>query len=263
MLAFILRTGVSGNGYRSAREESRLVAVTTTPEAEKFYTDAIQCLVASGVPFMIGGAYAMREYADIFRDTKDLDVFCKPSDYPALLEALSGRGYRTEVVDASWLAKAFQGEYYVDLIFNSGNGVAPVDDTWFQHAREVELLGQSVKLIPAEEELWQKCLVLSRERTDIADVCHIIRKMGPELDWERLLGRMEPYWEVLLAHLVLFRFIYPSERDRVPAQVMEELLKREQALLGTPTPQDRISRGPLLSRSDYSIDINDWGYKPH
>lgn len=240
-----------------------MTVTETSPQAERFYAEAMECLLESGAPFMIGGAYAMREYADIFRDTKDLDIFCKHSDYPRLLEALAAQGYETEVTDANWLAKARAGDHFVDLIFNSGNGVAPVDDTWFENGHEVELLGHRVKLIPPEEELWQKCLVMSRIRTDISDVSHIIRKMGNKLDWDRVLRRMEPYWEVLLAHLTLFRFIYPSERDNVPPWVMEELLSRQQQLLGTPTPQDRICRGGLLSRYDYRCDYEEWGYKQH
>jgi hypothetical protein len=27
---------------------------------------------------------------------------------------------------------------------------------------------------------------------------------------------MEQYWEVLLIHILNFRFIYPSERDKIP-----------------------------------------------
>ena len=34
---------------------------------------------------------------------------------------------------------------------------------------------------------------------------------------------MEPHWEVLLTHLLNFRFVYPTERDLVPRWLMEEL----------------------------------------
>lgn len=47
-------------------------------ESETFFTAALGALRRGNVPFMIGGAYAMRAYAGIFRDTKDLDVFCCP-----------------------------------------------------------------------------------------------------------------------------------------------------------------------------------------
>ena len=229
--------------------------------AEQFYEEALQCLLDSGIPFMVGGAYAMRRYADIYRDTKDLDVFCKAGDYPRLLEALGQAGYIMESTDARWLAKAFNGDHYVDIIFNSANGRCPIDDTWFEHATEAELLGKTVKLIPAEEMIWTKTCVQDRNRYDGADIYHVFRKSGKELDWQRLLQRMEPFWEVLLAHLLQFRFVYPSERDVVPVWLMEELLSRVSGQLHIPTPQERVCRGSLLSRSQYVIDTEEWGYR--
>jgi hypothetical protein len=231
-------------------------------EAEAFYVSALERLNESGVPFMIGGAYAMRQYADIYRDTKDLDVFCKAGDYPRLLDALQAAGYATEITDANWLAKAFHDSYFIDLIFNAGNGLCSVDDTWFEHAPTVSLLGVEVKLIPAEEEIWTKLYIRDRHRYDGADICHIIRKQGPELDWQRLLMRMETHWELLLGQILEFRFVYPSERDAVPRWLMEELISRAHAQLDMPTPKDRICRGNLLSRSDYEIDEREWGYRP-
>jgi hypothetical protein len=65
---------------------------------------------------------------------------------------------------------------------------------------------------------------------------------------------------VLLAHITMFRFVYPSERDTIPRWLMEELLARVQDQLSLPTPQDRICRGPLLSRTQYEEDTNEWGY---
>lgn len=230
-------------------------------QAEEFYVEALHRLAEANVPYMVGGAYSMREYADIYRDTKDLDVFCKAGDYPRLLQSLTDAGYQAEITDETWLAKAFKGEHYVDIIFNSANELCPVDDTWLENAPTVKLLGCEVKLIPAEEVLWSKMYVHDRHRFDGADVHHIIRKQGPRLDWKRLLLRMEPHWELLLAHLLTFRFVYPSDRDVVPEWLMKELLSRAEQQLPLPTPKDRVCRGPLLSRTQYKIDVEEWGYK--
>lgn len=236
---------------------------TTTPtsHAENFYVSVMERLVGSGVPFMVGGAYAMREYAGIFRQTKDLDVFCKIGDYPGMLHVLDKAGWRTEVTDPLWLAKAFYGDYFVDIIFNSGNGLCPVDDSWLEHAPRVNVLGCMVKVVPPEEMIWCKAFVQERERFDGADVIHIIREHGRTLDWRRLLGRMDPYWEVLLGHILSFRFVYPGERDTVPKWLMDELLSRVDRQLATPPPRGKICRGPLLSRTQYQIDIDEWGYQ--
>ncbi len=97
---------------------------------------AIGLLLDAGVPFVVGGAYAYATYTGIYRDTKDLDLFPRKRDAGRALEVLELDGWRTERTDEVWLYKAFKGEYFVDFIFSSGNGVAVVDDEWFEHAQD-------------------------------------------------------------------------------------------------------------------------------
>ena len=98
----------------------------------------------------------------------------------------------------------------LDLIFRAGNGLCEVDDSWFERARDDELLGVPVKLCAPEEMIWMKAYIMERERFDGADIAHLILMKNQEINWERLLCSMEQYWEVLLIHLLNFRFIYPS-----------------------------------------------------
>jgi hypothetical protein len=230
--------------------------------AERFYVAALKLLGKTGVPFMLGGAFSLQEYADISRDTKDLDIFCKAGDSHLLLAALSDAGYTTEITDPNWLAKAFDGDHFIDLIFNSHNGLCAVDDTWLEHARDSTVLGLKVKLVPPEEVLWTKMYVSARHRYDGADVNHIIRKMGSELDWARLLRRFEVHWEILLSALCAFQFVYPAERDHVPAWVMDELLERMRRSRDLPPSEDRLCRGQYLDPYSYQIDLKSWGYRP-
>jgi hypothetical protein len=58
--------------------------------------------------------------------------------------------------------------------------------------------------------------------------------------------------------LILFRFIYPGETDAVPDRVRHELLQRA-AGDGAPALAD-LCRGTLLSRYQYVVDIENWGY---
>jgi hypothetical protein len=229
--------------------------------AQDFFARALEHIVKSSVPFMIGGAYAVREYTGIVRDTKDLDVFCTVDDYPRLLQVLAEAGYRTEITFPYWLAKAFQSDLFVDVIFNAPNAVCPVDAGCLAHAPRAQVLGYPVKLVPPEELIWCKSFVQERERFDGADVVHIIRKQGPMLDWQRVLARMDEYWEVLFAHLLTFRFVYPAERDTVPAWLMRELVARVEQQLAAPAPPEPLCRGLLISERQYQIDITTWGYQ--
>jgi hypothetical protein len=105
----------------------------TPPEKAELYRTALEMLNRSGVPYMVGGTYAFHYYAGIARATKDFDIFVRPRDRQRVLEVLMRVGFKTEVAFSHWLAKAFIGDRFIDVIFNSGNGVAEVDDEWFAH----------------------------------------------------------------------------------------------------------------------------------
>jgi len=222
--------------------------------------DALRALAASGVPFLVAGAYAFFEYTGIFRDTKDLDVFLRERDLEGAFRVLEDAGFRTELLDPGWIGKAYRGEYFVDLIFSSGNGVAVVDDLWFEHARPARVMGVDILLAPPEEIIWSKAFVLERERYDGADVNHLLRARAEELDWDRLLFRFDRYWEVLLSHLLLFRFAYPGERSKVPDRVLQTLLPRVEDELGADHPR-ALCRGILMSRVQYRHDLDQLGYE--
>jgi hypothetical protein len=222
--------------------------------------DALRALNAAGVQFLVAGAYAFFAYTGIFRDTKDLDVFLREDDLDKAFHALERAGFRTELLDPSWIGKAYRGEWYVDLIFSSGNGVAVVDELWFENARPGSVMGVDVLLAPPEEIIWSKAFVLERERYDGADVNHLVRAFGEELDWDRVLFRFDRYWEVLLSHLLLFRFTYPGERSKVPDRVLEGLFARAGEELGTDHPRP-LCRGNLISRVQYRHDLDQLGYE--
>jgi len=192
-------------------------SIDVSPRTAAFYDAVITALEEERLPFMLGGAFAFEVYTDIGGQTKDLDLFLHPRDLDAAMAALAKRGYETEMKARHWLGKVKSERDFVDIIFGSGNGLAPVDDAWFEHALPAEVLGHEVRLIPVEEMLWSKSFIMERERYDGNDVAHVLLRRGAQLDWPRVLRRFGPYWQVLLAHLVLFGFIYPGEREQVPA----------------------------------------------
>lgn len=242
----------------SFASESQLL---TTPDKAELYRQALETLNRSGVPYLVGGTYAFHYYAGIARTTKDFDIFVRPQDRQRVLDVLMRLGFKTEVAFSHWLAKAFSGDRFIDIIYNSGNGIVEVDDEWFAHAVDEEVLGVPVKLCPAEEMIWSKSLIMERERYDGADVAHLFRHCSGLLNWDRLLRRFGANWRVLLSHLVLFGFIYPGERALIPAGVMRELINRLVAELEVPTRDSKVCQGTLLSRAQYLVDVDEWGYE--
>jgi hypothetical protein len=222
---------------------------------------ALEALTERRVPYLIGGAYALQAQLGVMlRAVKDLDLFVRPCDVPRALEVLRHAGYETELTFPHWLGKAFAGDAFIDVIFSSGNGIVTVDDAWFAYAPAAQMLGVPVLLCPPEEGLWARAFVMERERFDGADVAHVLRCCAESLDWTRLLERFGAHWRVLYAHLVLFGFIYPSERKRLPAWVMDLLAGRMAADGAAPAPAERVCQGTLLSRAQFLVDVGRWGY---
>jgi len=227
--------------------------------AATFYQDALRRMDRLGIPFLVGGAVAFSHYSKVPRDTKDIDIFVKRSDCPRVLEAFATAGYRTETPFPHWLAKVWQDDHFIDVIFGSGNGIARVDDLWFEHAAKADVLGVIVPISPPEEMIWSKAFIQERERFDGADVLHLLREMGPSLDWPRLLMRFGDHWRVLLSHLILFGFVYPDKRQIVPEWVMDELLRR--LVASRPNPANDVCYGTLLSREQYLDDVSSLRYR--
>jgi hypothetical protein len=221
---------------------------------------ALESLWARQVPFLIGGRLAVTWYTGIQHPANDLDVMVRPKDCTRALDVIASAGFQTTLPFKHWLGKARRGDYVVDVIFNSGNGVALVDDDWFKHACMGELFGLPLPVCSPVELIWSKAFVMERERFDGADIMHLIRCCGDDLDWRRLIDRFDRHWRVLHSHLVIFGFVYPGARSLIPEWVMTDLTQQLLTESAERPKADHICRGTLLSREQYLVDIDRWGY---
>jgi hypothetical protein len=230
--------------------------------ARSRYGATLRRLNQERIPYLVGGTYALSHYTGIFRPTKDLDLFVREADRDGLLDALERLGWRTRIAFPHWLSKARQGDDAIDVIHGSGNGLASVDHAWFEHARHarLEALGADARLVPPEEMIFSKAFVMEKYRFDGADVAHLLLRQGRELDWARLRRRFGARWRVLFAHLVLFRFVYPDS-DAVPRRLFRDLARRAAQDKGADDESSALCRGVLLSRKQYAVDTQRWGFE--
>ncbi|MDP9877322.1 putative nucleotidyltransferase [Variovorax boronicumulans] len=232
------------------------------PHVADFYRRSLRVLRDAGIPFLVGGAFSLACYTGIRRATKDLDLFILREDFERIAQRMRQRGWRTELTYPHWLAKVYDGDAFIDLIFNSGNGVTPVDARWFHGNCRAEILGVPVLVANVEDCLLSKAFIMERERYDGGDIAHLLLARAERLDWASLLERFGAHWRVLLSHLTLFGYIYPGERHRIPDWVMARLLDRlGDEMHGPPAPaQRRVCAGTLLSRGQYLHDVEQAGY---
>jgi len=230
------------------------------PEEEREkYKRAISALNEGGIPFIVTGAYAIYEYTGIYRETKDLDLFVEPESLIPAMNALKAAGFRARLEQAHWLSKAIIGDHFVDLIFGMGNGLALVDSDWYRYSRPAIFVAHPVRVAPVEELIWHRLFISERHRQDMADIAHLLLCRGDRLDWDRLVAKTGEHWPLLLAQLLIFSYVYPEADGRVPRRVMDRLLERahdddRRSRTGTP-----VTRGTLLSRFSFAIDVNEWG----
>jgi hypothetical protein len=225
-------------------------------EAGEVYGEALDALDRAGIRYLLGGALALNAYTGIWRDTKDLDVFVPEKTVARVLGTLEDAGFETEVTDPLWLAKGWRGDLFADVIHATHNGTGSVDETWFENAKEISVLDRRVFVIPAEEMILSKIFVVAKDRCDADDVLHVIFATRGELDWERMLDKIGDHWELLLAYLHFYSYVYPSHTHYLPGRVMKLLLERykEEA-----APEEARFRGTMLDESTFSVDVEEWG----
>ena len=150
----------------------------------------------------------------------------------------------------------------VDLIYGMGNGVARIDEGWVHFSRPSILAATPVRVAPPEELIWHRLFIGERHRHDMSDIVHLILCVGDTLDWQRLVTRSGENWPLLLAQLVMFNYVYPAYRSNVPEWVMEQLLTRARRIAGQNLEDFDFdyTRGPLISRFSFMIDVREWGF---
>lgn len=232
------------------------------PEAEReVYKRALRVLNEHGIPYVVAGAYAIYEHTGIYRETKDLDVFVEPERTIEAARALREAGFTMRLEQPHWLAKACDGDLFIDLIFGMGNGLALIDAGWYKHSRPAILAATPVRIAPPEELLWHRLFIHERHRHDMGDIVHLIACVGRAMDWSRLLERVAEHWPLLLAQIHIFMYVYPELEGAVPRWVIDTLLERVRDEASRARTGERVTRGALISRFSFNIDVTEWDFR--
>jgi len=114
-----------------------------------FFFQVLGILNRRFVPFLMGGGFAFEFYTHLGRSMKDMDILVRRADLEQVFEVLEQAGFKTELTFSHWLGKVYYEDFFVDIIFSSGNGLCEVDDLWFKHAAPWSSFRLPGKILPA------------------------------------------------------------------------------------------------------------------
>ena len=146
-------------------------------------------LKEAGVPFLLAGGLASWARGGPQTD-HDVDLFVRPEDADAALEALERAGLKAEKPPERWLYKAYDEDgTLIDLIFRPAGG--PVTDEYFDHAEEVEVMGVDMPVASLADVMATKLLALSEQEPDFTSVLEISRMLREQINWDYVRERTQ------------------------------------------------------------------------
>jgi len=198
-----------------------------TDEQWSTYRDAICALRSAGLRFLLGGGFALATYVGRWRNTKDIDLYIMQEDREKAVEALSKAGfddfYAQRAYDRKWIYRSTRDGVIVDIIWAMANQRAQTDEQWFERAPAATVRGEALKIVPMEEFLWCKLYIMQRDHCDWTDVFNLIYAVGPQLDWEHLLARLEEDRPLLKGLLTVYGWLCGEQARELPKWLRNEL----------------------------------------
>jgi hypothetical protein len=184
------------------------------------YSKAMEVVRSAGVPFLLGGGFALAAFTGRWRDTKDIDFYIHPRDRDAAVQALTKAGFDDYFsrlpYDRKWIYRSTQSDCIVDIIWSMANQRAQVDELWFERADKLQLRDQQLLILPPEEFMWCKLYILQRDHCDWTDVFNLLYATGDRLDWPHLISRLDEDTPLLKGLLSVYGWLCPDQVLQLP-----------------------------------------------
>jgi hypothetical protein len=154
-------------------------------------------LKADGVPFALGGGYALWGFGAP-EPTHDVDLVVTERDVPRAVDCLAAAGFEIERPPEDWLFKAWLDGALVDVLHRV-NGVV-VTDSAIADAQELELLGLRLPVLPPTPIMIAKLRSLTEHYCDFTPLIPVVRAVREQLHWDEIREqtRDEPYAEAFV-----------------------------------------------------------------
>ena len=147
---------------------------------------AAGALREGGITFVLGGGIACAAQGGPESD-HDVDLLLRPQDADRALAVLDEAGFRPERPPEGWLYKAWDGDVFVDLIFQTSEG--EVADNVFERATDMEVYAVPMLVLAPEDLLASKLLALDEMTLDYKPILEIARALREQVDWPSVRER--------------------------------------------------------------------------
>jgi Nucleotidyl transferase of unknown function (DUF2204) len=164
-------------------------------------------LKADGVPFALGGGYALW-VAGGPEPSHDVDLVVAETDAELAANSLAAAGLRVERPPEDWLFKAYcdasgstepaEEPAQVDVLHRLGG--IPVEHSLLDTAREYEVLGVRIPVLPPTPIMIAKLRSLSEHYCDFAALLLAVRAVREQLAWTEIREETQdnPFAEAFL-----------------------------------------------------------------
>jgi hypothetical protein len=150
-------------------------------------------LKADGVPFALGGGYALW-VAGGPEPNHDVDLVVAETDIETAANSLAAAGLRIERPPEDWLFKAYSNDEVsvepaeehalVDVLHRLGG--VPVVHSLLDTANEHEVLGVRIPVLPPTPIMIAKLQSLSEHNCDFGALLLVVRAVREQLDWTEI-----------------------------------------------------------------------------
>jgi Nucleotidyl transferase of unknown function (DUF2204) len=170
---------------------------------------AAAALKADGVPFALGGGYALW-VRGAPEPVHDVDLVVAEQDVPAAVNSLAEAGFRIERPPEDWLFKAWWQDSLVDVLHKL-RGIT-VDRDLIDSADEVEVLGVRIPVLPPTPIMIAKLHSLSEHYGDFGAMLPTFRAVREQLDWPHIRAEVSghPFAEAFLFLLERLEILDPA-----------------------------------------------------
>jgi hypothetical protein len=183
-----------GKKVPTIAEQSPPQSVTTDePLLRTALKRSASALKAGGVAFALGGGYALW-VAGGPEPSHDVDLVVAETDVETAVNSLEAAGLRVERPPEDWLFKAYcdaeesaepaEEPALVDVLHRLGG--VPVTHSLLDTAREYEVLGVRIPVLPPTPIMIAKLQSLSEHYCDFAALLLVVRAVREQLDWAEI-----------------------------------------------------------------------------